>query len=59
MHEPFFADFGPLNLGMTYKFCTELKKLLDNELYSKYKVYHYTSLDQAKRANAAYLMGAF
>ena len=44
---------------MTYKFCTELKKLLDNEQYSKYKVYHYTSLDQAKRANAAYLMGAF
>lgn len=28
VYEPFFADFGPLNLGMTYKFVTELEVLL-------------------------------
>lgn len=59
MYEPFFADFGPLNLGMTYRFVTELEKLITDSTYSKYLIYHYTSLDSAKKANAAYLMGAF
>ncbi len=27
--------------------------------YTKYKIYHYTSLDYAKQANAAFLMGCF
>ena len=27
-YEPFFADFGPLNLGLTYRFCTKLDALL-------------------------------
>lgn len=59
VYEPFFADFGPLNLGMTYRFVTELEKLITDSTYSKYLIYHYTSLDSAKKANAAYLMGAF
>ena len=59
VYEPFFADFGPLDLGKTYRFVTELEKLLKNPAYLKYKIYHYTSLDNAKRANAAFLMGAF
>lgn len=59
VYEPFFADFGPLNMGMTYRFVTELEKLVSDNAYSKYLIYHYTSLDVAKRANAAYLMGAF
>lgn len=44
---------------MTYRFVTELEKLITDSTYSKYLIYHYTSLDNAKRANAAYLMGAF
>ena len=32
---------------------------MDSKTYSKYKIYHYTSLDLEKQANAAYLMGAF
>ncbi|KAM3145239.1 hypothetical protein pb186bvf_002567 [Paramecium bursaria] len=59
VYEPFFADFGPLNLGHTYRFVTELEKLLADTTYTQYAIYHYTSLDSAKRANAAYLMGAF
>jgi cell division cycle 14 len=46
-------------MGMTYRFVTELEKLVTDNAYSKYLIYHYTSLDVAKRANAAYLMGAF
>ena len=59
MYEPFYADFGPLDLGKTYRFVTELEKLLKDQNFVKYRIYHYTSLDTAKRANSAYLMGAF
>ena len=56
---PFFKDFGPLNLAQTYRFVTELDKLLKNQDYSECPIYHHTSTKSAKRANAAYLMGAF
>ena len=59
VYQPFCSDFGPLNIGMTYKFCVELEKLLKNQAYSSYKIYHYTSLNPQKRSNAAFLMGAF
>ena len=36
VYEPFFADFGPLNLGHTYRFVTELEKLLTDPNYTKY-----------------------
>jgi cell division cycle 14 len=36
-----------------------LEKLISDQQYSTYKIYHYTSLDYAKQANAAFLMGAF
>jgi len=56
---PFFSDFGPLNLAQTYRFVTELQKLLENPSFNESPIYHYTSLDTANRANAAFLMGAF
>lgn len=59
VYEPFCNDFGPLNLGMTHKFCTELERLVSNEEYIRYSIFHYCSLHPHKRANAAYLMGAF
>jgi len=59
VYEPFFADFGPLNLGMLYRFVIELDKLVSDAKYSKSKFYHHTSMDTAKRANSAYLMGAY
>lgn len=37
----------------------EVDKILNNPDYSKHKLYHYTSLDYKKRANAAYLLGAY
>ena len=59
VYQPFCSDFGPLNIGMTYKFCVELEKLIKNQAYAGHKIYHYTSLVPQKRSNAAYLMGAF
>lgn len=59
VYEPFFADFGPLDLGKTYRFVIELEKLLQDPQYATSKFFHHTSLDSAKRANAACLMGCF
>lgn len=59
MYSPFYADFGPLSLGKTWKYLSELEKLLNREEYKKNHLYHYTSTNSAKCANAAYLMGAF
>ena len=59
VYRPFNNDFGPLNLAMTHRFCLELEKLLNNPEYKLYKIYHFTTLNPAKRANAAFLMGAF
>ena len=28
MYEPFYADFGPLNLGLTYRFCQKTQEVL-------------------------------
>lgn len=44
---------------MTYKFVYQLAAILQEPQFSDHKIYHYTSLDPHKRANAAYLMGAF
>lgn len=59
VYEPFFADFGPLDLGKVHLFCKELEKLMNDSNYTNYKIYHYTSLDYAKQSNAAFLMGAY
>ena len=59
VYEPFFADFGPLDLGKVHLFCKELEKLMNDTNYKSFKIYHYSSLDYAKQANAAFLMGCF
>ena len=46
-------------MAKAHRFCSELEKLLSDPNYKKHKIYHYASLDYAKQANAAYLMGAF
>lgn len=56
---PFFKDFGPLNLSMTVKFVRELKKILDAPSLKDKRIIHHTSRNSDKKANAAYLMGAF
>ncbi len=58
-YQPFYLDFGPLNLGKAWKYVSELEKLISIPDYKKNKIYHYTSTENAKSANAAFLMGAF
>lgn len=59
VYEPFFADFGPLNLSMVYRYCKLLEaKLKDPALQDK-RIIHYCSHDPKRRANAACLICAY
>uniref|UniRef100_A0A8D0HK08 Cell division cycle 14A n=1 Tax=Sphenodon punctatus TaxID=8508 RepID=A0A8D0HK08_SPHPU len=59
VYENFYADFGPLNLAMLYRYCCKLNKKLKSFSLSRKKIIHYTSFDQRKRANAAFLIGSY
>lgn len=59
VYESFHKDFGPLNLANVHRFWTELQNVLTNKDFSKSKIYHHTSLNKEKQANAAFLMGAY
>ncbi|CEL93223.1 unnamed protein product [Vitrella brassicaformis CCMP3155] len=60
LYEPFFADFGPLNLGMVYRYCRLLELYLQEHCEKSRKVLvHFTNMeDPAKRANSVFLVGA-
>ncbi|XP_035291805.1 dual specificity protein phosphatase CDC14B isoform X2 [Anguilla anguilla] len=58
-YENFYADFGPLNLAMFYRFCCKLTKKLKSFTLAKKKIIFYTCGDQKKQANAAYLIGSY
>uniref|UniRef100_A0AAV2MRG6 Protein-tyrosine-phosphatase n=1 Tax=Knipowitschia caucasica TaxID=637954 RepID=A0AAV2MRG6_KNICA len=58
-YENFYADFGPLNLAMFYRFCCKLTKKLKSISLSRKKIIFYSCGDQKKQANAAYLIGSY
>lgn len=59
VYQPFFHDFGPLNLGMICRFCHLVHfKLADPTMQGKLVV-HYCSRDPANMANAAFLVCAY
>ncbi|XP_067460960.1 dual specificity protein phosphatase CDC14AB-like [Thunnus thynnus] len=59
IYDSFYADFGPLNLAMLYRYCCKLNKKLKSFTMSRKRLIHYTSYDQKNRANAAVLIGAY
>lgn len=59
VYESFYADFGPLNLAMLFRYCVKLQKKLKSFALAKKKIVHYTSSDGKKRVNAAFLMGSY
>eukprot|EP00922_Rhytidocystis_sp_ex-Travisia-forbesii_P039201 GHVS01058337.1.p1 GENE.GHVS01058337.1~~GHVS01058337.1.p1 ORF type:complete len:536 (+),score=77.09 GHVS01058337.1:171-1778(+) len=59
VYEPFFADFGPLNLAHTYRCCKLIDALLTDPALTSKRIVMYSSHDPAKRANSAYLIGAY
>ena len=59
IYEGFFADFGPLNLGDTYRFCRKVHQLIDEGKKNKKVVYVYTRNHPQSKANTAVLLGAY
>lgn len=59
VYENFYADFGPLNLGMVYRYICKVNKKLKSFSLAKKRIVHYTSIDAKKRANAAVLVGCY
>ncbi|XP_037618987.1 dual specificity protein phosphatase CDC14AB-like isoform X2 [Sebastes umbrosus] len=59
LYENFYADFGPLNVSMLYRYCCKLNKKLKSFTLTRKRIVHYTSFDQRKRSNAAVLIGGY
>merc|ERR1719419_1104547 len=58
-YEPFFMDFGPLNLACLYKFCIFLNnKLYDQDILNG-ELWYCTSYNPKCIANASVLIGAY
>ena len=58
-YEPFFVDFGPLNLACLYKFCKLVQHKLKDNKYKNCKLYYYCDRTPQRLSNASYLIGAF
>ncbi|XP_036187325.1 dual specificity protein phosphatase CDC14B isoform X6 [Myotis myotis] len=58
-YENFYADFGPLNLAMLYRYCCKINKKLKSITMIRKKIVHFTGPDQRKQANAAFLIGCY
>ena len=58
MYWNFFLDFGPLNLGQLYRFCTKLNAKLET-LSEQEVICFYSAPTQAQRANAIFLICAW
>jgi len=58
-YEPFFVDFGPLNLACLYKFCKLVEHKLKDNKYRNCKIYYYCDRTPQRVSNAAYLIGCY
>eukprot|EP00287_Rhodomonas_sp_CCMP768_P009720 CAMPEP_0196717644 /NCGR_PEP_ID=MMETSP1091-20130531/1007_1 /TAXON_ID=302021 /ORGANISM="Rhodomonas sp., Strain CCMP768" /LENGTH=369 /DNA_ID=CAMNT_0042058063 /DNA_START=113 /DNA_END=1222 /DNA_ORIENTATION=- len=62
LHEsyfPFCADFGPVNLGMLFKFCEFLRGVLNDQRIQNRTIVYYVNDDHESIANATFLLSAF
>jgi len=58
-YEPFFIDFGPLNLACLYKFCEMLHSKLQDKALRDSTLFYYTNHDPKRIANASVLIGCY
>ncbi len=52
IYTAFFADFGPLDLGLIYRYCQDIEELIRSRT-NGLPVIHYCSNHPHKRSNAA------
>ena len=55
----FFLDFGPLNLGQTYRFCELLNRVLAAPEHKNKVIYYYSSTHSHRRTNSVTLLTAW
>jgi len=53
----FFLDFGPMNLGQTYRFCELVQEKLDH--YPDARIVYYCSTHGQRKANSIFLLCAY
>ena len=58
-YEPFYEDFGPLNLAKIWKYTTEVNKIIKDDRFKDSIFYHLTSTKFQKNTNAALLLCCF
>ncbi|KAK9810687.1 hypothetical protein WJX73_010715 [Symbiochloris irregularis] len=59
VYEPFASDFGPLNMGNTFRFCQRITVLLQEAAQSGRPVCYCCGTAATRRSNAAVLIGAY
>jgi len=59
VYQPFFADFGPLDLSCVTQYCRLLDATLKDPALTEKRIIHFCSHDPKKRANAAFLICAY
>jgi cell division cycle 14 len=58
-YQPFFSDYGPLNISNVVTYIKEMTKLLSKSEKQSLVIFHYTDMFSSHRLNAAFLMGCF
>ena len=60
LFQPFAFDFGPLNMGLTFRFCEILRAKLRDPAHKGKRIYHWVNAsDDRFKANSAVLIGAY
>ncbi|KAA6361291.1 MAG: putative dual specificity protein phosphatase CDC14A [Streblomastix strix] len=58
-YKSFGLDFGPLNIGYVYRFCTMIDNLIQEHQNDNERFFYFSSFDQEKRANAIFLIVSY
>lgn len=59
LYEPFYADFGPLNLACVHRFIQLLEQKLKSPKLTDKRIYYCCGNKGQQKSNAAVLIGAF
>eukprot|EP00040_Diaphanoeca_grandis_P016743 m.86767 g.86767 ORF g.86767 m.86767 type:complete len:505 (+) comp26000_c0_seq1:175-1689(+) len=59
IYHNFYHDFGPLNIGIVFRYCTFLNDILNSNQYKGKKIVHCTCSNTMKRSNAACLIASY
>uniref|UniRef100_A0A0C9R841 protein-tyrosine-phosphatase n=1 Tax=Fopius arisanus TaxID=64838 RepID=A0A0C9R841_9HYME len=59
IYNNFYNDFGPLNLACLYKYCWKVNHIFNNPRHYQRHIIHYTTDDEEKKTNAAFLVASY